>query len=330
MGMHVVKRDGRSEPVHFDKITDRLRKLCEPLGSAGRALDVDVTRVAAQACAAVHDGITTARLDELAADIAAGLSTEHPDYGHLAARILVSNLQKNTAESARDTFAAMSEVLSPKFLATVDRHADELQSFLVFDRDFDFDFFGFKTMEKLYLTRVGGKVVERPQHMWLRVALALWPEDLARARETYEYLSTGRFTHASPTLFNAGFKRQQLASCFLTGIEDDSIDGIFDAVTKCAKISKYGGGIGLHVSGVRSKGAPIKGTNGQSDGLVPMLRVVNAVASYVNQVRSAGALLHRGAAGTNSPILAHRAGDARAASRCTSSRTTPMSWTSSP
>lgn len=283
--MRVTKRDGRLEAVQFDKITQRLLTLCDPVGSQSRALDVDVTRVAAQVCAAVHDGISTARLDELAADIAAGLSTEHPDYGHLAARILVSNLQKNTSESFAETCDKMRALLSDDFLRVVEQHGPLLQAMLVFDRDYDYDFFGFKTIEKLYLTRVDGVVVERPQHMWLRVALALWPDDLARAQETYEYMSTGRFTHASPTLFNAGLKRQQLKSCYLTGIEEDSIDGIFDAVTKCAKISKYGGGIGIHVSGVRGKGAPIKGTNGRSDGLVPMLRVLNAVAGYVNQVQ---------------------------------------------
>jgi hypothetical protein len=210
--MHVAKRDGRREPVHFDKITDRLRALCAPAGSARRALDVDVTRVAAQVCAAVHDGITTVRLDELAADIAAGLSTEHPDYGLLAARILVSNLHKGTQAPVRAAYGAMASVLNPEFLDSVQTHADALDAMLDFDRDYDFDFFGFKTMEKLYLTRVDGTVVERPQHMWLRVALALWPGDLERVRETYEHLSTGRFTHASPTLFNAGMKRQQLAS----------------------------------------------------------------------------------------------------------------------
>lgn len=279
-----MKRDGRLEPVQFDKITQRLVSLREPHGTEGRRLDVDVTRVAAQVCAAIHDGITTARLDELAADTAAGLSTEHPDYGLLAARILVSNLHKTTGDrGAAATYEAMADLLSNEFLGTVRAHAAELDAMVVDERDYDYDFFGFKTVERLYLARVDGVVVERPQHMWLRVALALWPRDMDRVRETYEYLSTGRFTHASPTLFNAGMKRQQLASCYLTGIETDSIEGIFDAVTRCAKISKYGGGIGLHVSGVRGKGAPIRGTNGQSDGLVPMLKVLNSVAGYVNQ-----------------------------------------------
>lgn len=210
--MRVTKRDGRLEVVQFDKITQRLGALRAPHGTEGRALNVDVTRVAAQVCAAIHDGITTVRLDELAADIAAGLSTENPDYGLLAARILVSNLHKNTSQSAVSAYESMWPVLDPEFLSTVRLHGPELDAMLVHERDYDYDFFGFKTMERLYLGRVSGAVVERPQHMWLRVAVALWGTDLARVQETYEHLSSGKFTHASPTLFNAGLKRQQLAS----------------------------------------------------------------------------------------------------------------------
>ncbi len=277
--MHVIKRDGRREPVLFDKITQRLGTLrdLEP------RLDVDVTRVAANVCSSVHDGICTGRLDELAADVAAGMSTDQPAYGTLAARILVSNLQKNTSDSVLDTYEGMADLLDPDFLRAAREHAAELQAMVDYSSDYCFEYFGFKTMEKMYLTRVGGRVVERPQHMWLRVALSLWKGDLDRVRETYDYMRRKTFTHASPTLFNAGLKHQQLSSCFLCGIEDDSIDGIFEALTTCARISKHGGGIGLHVSGVRAKGAPIRGTNGESDGLVPMLRVANAVASYVNQ-----------------------------------------------
>lgn len=210
--MQVVKRDGRREPVQFDKISERLKRLTAAHGSQLQVLDVDVTRVAAQVCAAVHDGITTARLDELAADVAAGLTTEHPDYGLLAARVLVSNLQKSTTDDVLATYERMAPVLNDEFLRVARAHGDELTSIVNYHRDYDFDYFGFKTLEKLYLTRVDGAVAERPQHMWLRVALALWGEDLDRVRETYECLSTGKFTHASPTLFNAGMKRQQLAS----------------------------------------------------------------------------------------------------------------------
>lgn len=219
--MQVLKRDGRREPVEFDKVTRRLESLAVPHGTRWGALDVDVIRVAAQVCAAVHDGITTARLDELAADVAAGLSTEHPDYGLLASRVLVSNLHKATADDPLETYERMAPVLSSEFLQCARRHGDALRDMIDYSRDYDFDYFGFKTVEKLYLTRVEGAVVERPQHMWLRVALALWGRgaddymdatELGRVRETYEHLSTGKFTHASPTLFNAGLKSQQLAS----------------------------------------------------------------------------------------------------------------------
>lgn len=210
--MRVMKRDGRLEPVQFDKITHRLGALREPQGSQQRRLDADVTRVAARVCASIHDGITTARLDELAADTAAGLSTEHPDYGLLAARILVSNLHKNTRARPTEAWEAMVGVLSNQFLEAARTHAEQLDAMVCPERDYDYDYFGFKTVERLYLARVDGVVVERPQHMWLRVALALWPDDMDLVRETYDHLSSGRFTHASPTLFNAGMKRQQLAS----------------------------------------------------------------------------------------------------------------------
>jgi ribonucleotide reductase alpha subunit len=287
--MSVVKRDGRRELVNFDKITSRLERLCWPLGARpskkfeGVPLDVDVTRIAATVCASVVDGITTERLDDLTADAAAGMATEHPDYGVLAARIVASNLQKKTSDSVAKTFGAMATLLSGEFLDAVKRHRNEYQAIVDYDRDYDFDYFGFKTMEKLYLAKVDGKIVERPQHMFLRVAIALWGDDVDKVRETYEAMSTKKFTHASPTLFNAGMTNQQLASCFLLGIEEDSIAGIFDALAKCAQISKHGGGIGIHVSGVRGKGSKIEGTNGVSDGIVPLARVFDATAAYVNQ-----------------------------------------------
>ena len=275
--MRVTKRDGSSELVDFNKITERLTKLC------WGGVSADVTRVAAQVCARVVDGISTRQLDELAADVSASLGTEHPDYGVLAARILVSNLHKETSADLVDTYQKMSGVLAPELLETVVRHRAELQELVDYERDYDFDVFGVKTMLKMYLTRIDGRVIERPQHMFLRVALGIWGEDMARVRETYEGMSFKRFTHASPTLFNAGMRYPQLSSCFLATIEPDSIDGIFDTVSQCARISKYGGGIGLSASGVRAKGSRIAGTNGESDGLVPMLRVFNSVAQYVNQ-----------------------------------------------
>lgn len=280
--MHVLKRDGRREPVRFDKITRRLERLAN-CPRAGASLDADVTCIVASVCASIHDGISTVRIDELTAGIAAGLASDNPDYDTLAARVLVSNLQKMTRDDLLETYEAMAECLAPEFLETARRHASSLQAMVRYDRDFSYDYFAFKTLERMYLTRIGGEVVERPQHMWMRVALALWGDDLERVRESYDLLSTHAITHASPTLFNAGMKFPAGASCFLTGVEEDSIDGIFGAVTKCARISKHSGGIGLHVSGVRGKGAHIRGTNGRSDGLVPMLRVLNSVATYVNQ-----------------------------------------------
>lgn len=287
--MSVVKRDGRRELVNFDKITSRLERLCWPLGARpskkfdGVPLDVDVTRIAATVCSSVVDGITTERLDNLTADAAAGMTTEHPDYGVLAARIVVSNLQKQTSDSIAKTYASMASVLSAEFLDKVKKHRNEYQAIVDYDLDYEFDYFGFKTMEKLYLTKVDGKIVERPQHMFLRVAIALWGDDINKVKETYAAMATKKFTHASPTLFNAGMKNQQLASCFLLGIEEDSIAGIFDALAKCAQISKHGGGIGIHVSGVRGKGSRIEGTNGVSDGIVPLAKVYDATAAYVNQ-----------------------------------------------
>lgn len=221
--MQVVKRDGRSEVVRFDKITKRLGALKD----ISPVLDVDVTRVAAAVCASIRDGISTVEIDELSAATAAAMTTDHPDYGSLASRTLVSNLQKSTSDSVLATFRKMKSVLDPEFFACVCRNAKDLQSMMRYERDYDFDYFGFKTMERTYLTKMDGVVVERPQHMWLRVAVALWKDDMERVRESYDQLSTRKFTHASPTLFNAGMKCQQLASCFLTGVEEDSIEGIF-------------------------------------------------------------------------------------------------------
>lgn len=292
--MSVVKRDGKREFVNFDKITMRIERLCWPLGASPTkseddapvdddVLIVDASKIAATVCASVVDGITTERLDELTADAAAGMSTEHPDYGVLAARIVVSNLQKQTSDDVLETYERMASLLDPIFLEHVRANRDAFQSMVHYDRDFDFDYFGFKTMEKLYLTKVHGKIVERPQHMFLRVAVAIWGSDVERVKETYDAMSVKMFTHASPTLFNAGLKNQQLSSCFLLGVEDDSIAGIYDALTKCAHISKYGGGIGMHISNVRCKGSKIHGTNGESDGIVPMAKVFDATAAYVNQ-----------------------------------------------
>jgi hypothetical protein len=292
--MRVLKRDGSLENVAFEKISRRLEALWTD-GSVG----VDVSRVAAQVCASIHDGISTSKLDEYAADVAVALATEHPGYGELASRILVSNLHKNTLEDAVETWSTkMHDLLSPTFLENAVALRSVLAQIIDYAYDDAFDYFGFRTLERLYLTRVNDVVVERPQHMFARVAVALWGEAAARAwaaganeddpaikrlEQTYALLASKYFTHASPTLFNAGMRTQQLSSCFLLGVEDDSIEGIFDAMRKVALISKHGGGVGLHVQGVRSKGSAILGTNGTSDGLVPMLRCFNSIAEYVNQ-----------------------------------------------
>jgi ribonucleoside-diphosphate reductase alpha chain len=273
--MQVLKRDGRLEPVHFEKITNRLRKLCEV---EPRVSAADVSRVAQHACAAIHDHIKTETLDQITADAAVALATEHPDYSVLAARILVSNLQKSTHADVLEVYSALRHHVSEDFFDIVKEHAAEFTGWMDYSRDYQFDYFGFKTLQKAYLLEG-----ERPQHMYLRVAVGIWGRDLPRARETYDALSRHLFTHASPTLFNAGTKTPQLASCFLMGVHTDSLDSIFEAFHKAATISKYGGGIGLHVHSVRSRGSLIRSTNGTSDGLVPMLKVANEVINYVNQ-----------------------------------------------
>jgi ribonucleotide reductase alpha subunit len=273
--MQVLKRDGRLEAVHFDKITNRLQKLqsMDPAVSGA-----DVSRVAQHVCAAIHDGISTVALDHASADAAIALATDHPDYSTLAARILVSNLQKTTSGNLYDVYSRLRHVVSDDFWDIVCENTHELNEMLDFDRDYKFDYFGFKTLQKAYL--YDG---ERPQHMYMRVAIGIWGSDIARVKETYDALSTHRFTHASPTLFNAGTKTPQLCSCFLLGVHEDSLDSIFETLHKSASISKYGGGLGMHVSPIRSKGSLIKSTNGTSDGLVPMLKVANETFNYVNQ-----------------------------------------------
>lgn len=274
--MKVTKRNGTTEVVAFDKITRRLKQL-------GKGLrNVDVGKIVALTASNMFDGITTQRLDELTADTSVSFSGDHPEYGELAARITIANLHKLTGDDVLKTFEAMATVASPGFLAHVRAHAAELQAMVDYERDFKFDYFGIRTMEKIYCTKVGGRIVERPQHVYLRVAVALWGGDVDRVRQTYELLSTHAFTHASPTLFNAGTLQQQLASCYLMESED-SLDGIFGAMHTAARISKLGGGIGMDISAIRSKGAPITSTNGTSDGIIPMLKVANSVVSYVNQ-----------------------------------------------
>ena len=290
MRMNVIKRNGSSEAVSFDKIMTRISRLCwpengKPTHKGSRAqngLAVDISRIVASICASIVDNITTVQLDDLTADKAASLTTLNPDYGILAARIAISNLQKQTSDSIVDTYSKLEHLLSDEFMNLVRTHGDQYQAFIDYDRDFDFDYFGFSTMQRLYLTKVDSKIIERPQHTYLRVAIALWGSDIERVKETYDALSWRKFTHASPTLFNAGFKKANLASCFLVHC-NDSLTDIFKCLGDVAQLSKYGGGIGLHMSDIRGRGSEIRGTNGESDGIVPMLKVFDTTSAYANQ-----------------------------------------------
>lgn len=288
--MFVVKRDGRQEPVHFDKITARITKLSYGLSSEF----CDPVLVAQKVTTGVYKGVTTAELDELAAETAASMTATHPDYALLAARIAVSNLHKSTLKSFSETMKMMYNHVNPKndqpspliaddVYQVIANNAAKLDSEIIYDRDFDYDYFGFKTLERSYLLRINGQVVERPQHMLMRVALGIHKADLVSALKTYHLLSERWFTHASPTLFNAGTPRPQLSSCFLICSKKDSIEGIYDTLKECAAISKSAGGIGLSIHNIRAKGSYIRGTNGNSNGIVPMLRVFNDTARYVDQ-----------------------------------------------
>ncbi|TRZ09264.1 hypothetical protein HGM15179_017842 [Zosterops borbonicus] len=288
--MHVVKRDGRQERVMFDKITSRIQKLCYGLNSDF----VDPAQITMKVIQGLYSGVTTVELDTLAAETAATLTTKHPDYAILAARIAVSNLHKETKKVFSDVMEDLytyvnphngkhSPMISKETLDIVLANKDRLNSAIIYDRDFSYNYFGFKTLERSYLLKINSKVAERPQHMLMRVSVGIHKGDIDAAIETYNLLSERWFTHASPTLFNAGTNRPQLSSCFLLCMKDDSIEGIYDTLKQCALISKSAGGIGLAVSCIRATGSYIAGTNGNSNGLVPMLRVYNNTARYVDQ-----------------------------------------------
>lgn len=286
--MQVVKRDGRKEDVSFDKVLERVRK-------AADGLQVNPTAIAQKVLGQIYDGVTTTQLDELTSQLAASLATVHPDYGSLAARIVISNHQKNTSASFTEVMRQLGDQKAPKtgdpvsyintqILEVVETWGEKIDAYIQHDRDYLLDYFGFKTLEKSYLLKsAAGKILERPQYVWMRVALALWPANLERAFETYDLMSQKFFTHATPTLFNAGTPRQQLSSCFLLSMAEDSIAGIYKTLGDCAAISKHAGGIGIHCHNIRARGSIIKGTNGTSNGLTPMLRVFNNTARYVDQ-----------------------------------------------
>ncbi|MCC9135757.1 ribonucleoside-diphosphate reductase subunit alpha [Pontibacter silvestris] len=288
--MLVVKRDGRRESVKFDKITARIEKLCY-----GLHMDyVSPIEVAKKVIDGIYDGVTTVELDNLAAETAASLTTKHPDYAVLAARIAISSLHKVTSKSFSNTMKRLYTYEDPKtgenasLLAkdvyeVIRKNAALLDSTIIYDRDYNYDYFGYKTLERSYLLRLNGKVIERPQHMLMRVAVGIHKEDIESAIETYNLMSEKWFTHATPTLFNAGTPKPQLSSCFLLTMKDDSIPGIYDTLKQCAQISQSAGGIGLSIHNVRATGSYIKGTNGTSNGIIPMLKVFNDTARYVDQ-----------------------------------------------
>ena len=288
--MLVIKRDGRKESVKFDKITARIEKL-----SYGLNADfVKTIEIAKKVIDGLYDGVSTQELDELAAETAATLTTKHPDFATLAARISVSNLHKTTSKSFSSTMKRLYTYVNPKtgenasllskdVYGIINKNAALLDSSIIYDRDFSYDYFGFKTLEKSYLLKLDGKVVERPQHMLMRVAVGIHKDDIDSVLETYNLLSEKWFTHATPTLFNAGTPKPQLSSCFLLTMKEDSIDGIYDTLKQCAKISQSAGGIGLSIHNVRGTGSYIKGTNGVSNGIIPMLRNFDMTARYVDQ-----------------------------------------------
>ena len=288
--MFVLKRDGRKQLVKFDKITARIQRLCYGLDPT----HIDPTLIALKVIEGIYEGVTTSELDNLAAEVAATLTACHPDYALLAARIAISNLHKNTHKSFSKTIAELyhyhdnktgrkAALIAEEIYQIVQEHAELLDSTLLYDRDFSFDFFGFKTLERSYLIRMDGKTTERPQHLFMRVALGIHKRDISAAIETYHLMSEKYFIHATPTLFNAGTPTPQMSSCFLLKLKEDSIEGIFDTLKACAKISQSAGGIGVSIHNVRATGSYIRGTGGTSNGIVPMLRVYNDTARYVDQ-----------------------------------------------
>ncbi len=287
--MYVVKRDGRKEPVKFDKITARIIKMCYGLDPL-----VSPEAVAMKVIEGIYDGVTTTDLDNLAAEVSAAKTIDHPDYALLASRIAVSNLHKETKKTFSDVMADLYLYIDPKtgenasLLAedvynVIMDNKDLLDSSIIYDRDFKYDYFGFKTLTRSYLMKLNGDIVERPQQMLMRVSIGIHKGDIQSAIKTYNLMSEGWFTHATPTLFNAGTPKPQMSSCFLLTMKEDSIAGIYDTLKNCAQISQSAGGIGLSIHDIRAKGSYIKGTNGESNGIVPMLRVFNDTARYVDQ-----------------------------------------------
>ena len=291
--MRVTKRDNTLEDISFDKVLQRIRNLCT-LQEGIKLTGVLPDEIAQKVCARIYDGVKTSELDELAAQMCASLVTTHPDYGILASRIVISNHHKNTSPSFSETISILyaatdihgkpNPTISDELYMIVQQYKEKLNSVINYQRDYDLDYFGFKTLERSYLMRVApsNKIVERPQDMWMRVSLGIHGADIKEAIETYELMSKRYFTHATPTLFNAGTPRPQLSSCYLLDIHD-SVGGMYKTLSDCAQISKYAGGIGVHIHDIRAKGSHIRGPNGTSSGIIPMLRVFNNTARHIHQ-----------------------------------------------
>ena len=288
--MRVMKRDGKFEDISFDKILNRVKNLGNNMEPK---LKLNYSQFVMDVIEQLYPDISTTKIDELTAEQCASMCTKHPDYGSLASRIIVSNNHKNTLASFSDTMELLYEfkdihdkhipIIDPNVWSIIKKNKDFFDNLVDYNRDFEIDYFGFKTLERAYLMRVDKKVVERPQHMWLRVSIGIHFDDLDAVKETYDLMSQKYFTHATPTLYNAGTPRPQLSSCYLLSMEDDSIEGIYNTLKECANISKWAGGIGLHIHNVRATGTHIRGTNGTSNGIVPMLQVFNKTARYVDQ-----------------------------------------------
>ncbi len=288
--MYVIKRSGKQEKIHFDKITSRIHKLSYGL----KVAYMDLIEISQKVIQGIYPGVTTTELDNLAAETAASYTTRHPDFATLAARIAVSNLHKNTEKSFSATAEKLYNYIDPKtgepapllseeVYRVIQENADRIDSAIIYDRDYHFDYFGFKTLERSYLLKLNNKIAERPQHLFMRVALGIHLDDIDAAIETYDLMSEKWFIHGTPTLFNAGTPKPQMSSCFLMSMKEDSIDGIFETLKNCALISQSAGGIGLNIHNIRATGAYIRGTNGTSNGIIPMLKVFNDTARYVDQ-----------------------------------------------
>jgi len=283
----VTKRNGKIEAISFDKILKRVKSLGKD------ELNVNYTSLVQKIIDRLYDGIPTTKIDELTAEQCASLATTHPDYEKLASRIMISNHHKNTPDTFLEVCSQLYNfndvhnkhhpIISKKQMDIIQKNTDEFEKMIDYDRDYLIDYFGFKTLERAYLLRINGKVLERPQHMWMRVAICIHDGEIEKTKETYNFMSKKYFTHATPTLFNAGTPHSQLSSCYLLAMESDSIKGIYNTLADCAAISKWAGGIGLHIHNVRASGTHIRGTNGTSNGIVPMLRVFNNTARYVDQ-----------------------------------------------